>query len=398
MVEAGYPVTILTGRGGDAAALACANVVVIPELDSEHPENQSIARALDEGRWTRPHAFEAFQARIENLLAPRLVGADILIVHNVLNFHFNLPLTAALHRMLDRGDVPPLIAWCHDVSRYVALSSGVTARWGFPWDLLRTYRPEIRYVAVSSSRRRLLAETLGVAAEQVRVIPNGVAPERLLALSELGQHVAQELKLDDADLILLMPIRITRAKNIEYALRVTAALKREGLEPRLIVTGPPDPHAPDRQSYFEQLLALRRDLELESEAAFLYAGVPGVPGPLAIEPAMVAELYRLTDVVFMPSHREGFGLPVLEAAMFGKVVFATEVPAVDEVGAETVYTIAPDESAAHVAARMIEWAEQNVEQRLRRRVRQEYTWQAIFERAIEPLLLECVRAAKERVR
>jgi len=90
----------------------------------------------------------------------------------------------------------------------------------------------------------------------------------------------------------------------------------------------------------------------------------------------------------MPSHREGFGLPVLEGGLLGKAVFASPVPAVDQVGAESVHLIAPDESADHVAARMCEWAKQNAEHRLRRQVRQKFTWHAVFARKIQPLIQE----------
>jgi glycosyltransferase involved in cell wall biosynthesis len=263
--------------------------------------------------------------------------------------------------------------------------------------MLRKYRPDIRYKAVSVRRQQMLAETLACLPERIGVIPNGVAPETVLALSDLGKSVVQDFRLFEADLILLMPIRVTRAKNIEFALAVTAALKRAGQRVRLIVTGPPDPHSQDSQEYYRQLLAQRRALGVEKEAVFLYEGVSGHPMPLTIDLAGVAELYRIADIVFMPSLREGFGLPVLEAGLTRQAVFTTEIPAVDEVGADGVHLIAAGESADQVAARMVEWAKGDVEQRLRRRVRQGFTWQAIFERDIEPMLADCAQGVKEQV-
>ncbi|MBI4786223.1 MAG: glycosyltransferase family 4 protein [Chloroflexi bacterium] len=391
--QAGDAVTLIAGRGGHADAHAEPNVVVIPELDSEDPKNREIARALDEG--VVPPEFRTLQARIEKKLYRPLAAADVLLVHNVLNFHFNLPLTAALYHLLEQGRTPPLVAWCHDISRYVNASSGEKQRFGFPWDLLRTFRPEIRYVAVSARRQRLLAETLDIVPELIRVIPNGVAPELLLGLGPFGQQVVKEFDLLNADLILLMPVRVTQAKNIEFAMQVTAALKATNLAAKLVITGPPDPHGHDADDYFDELVALRRAMHLEREVIFLYQGTSDAPGPLTLEPATVAELYRVADIVFMPSHREGFGLPVLEGGLAGKAVFATEVPAVDQVGADSVQTIAPDETPDAVAARMRAWAEQELQPRLQRRVRQDYTWQAIFEREIAPLIAECTGSAEE---
>ena len=102
----------------------------------------------------------------------------------------------------------------------------------------------------------------------------------------------------------------------------------------------------------------------------------------------VAELYRVADVVFMPSHREGFGLPILEGALLAKAIFASGVPTVDELGRESIHWMEPEESAASVATRLRDWAKQNAEHRLSLRVRQQFTWAAIFSHYLEPLVAE----------
>lgn len=108
--------------------------------------------------------------------------------------------------------------------------------------------------------------------------------------------------------------------------------------------------------------------------------------PLILNPAAVAELYRVCDLVLIPSHREGFGLPVLEGALVGKPVFATAMPALDEIGPDAAYLIEPDESPAQVAARIQLWAQQDTTHCLSQRMRQRYAWQSIFSRMIEPLI------------
>ena len=45
-----------------------------------------------------------------------------------------------------------------------------------------------------------------------------------------------------------------------------------------------------------------------------------------------------------------------------------------------------DEDPDHLTGRILAWAEHSPVHRLRRRVRQNYPWQAIFRRDIEPLL------------
>jgi glycosyltransferase involved in cell wall biosynthesis len=90
--------------------------------------------------------------------------------------------------------------------------------------------------------------------------------------------------------------------------------------------------------------------------------------------------------MFMPSHREGFAMPVLEAGLAGIPVVSTGVPAAVEIGGADVIAFDLDEAPERLAARLLDWAGASPVQRLRRRVRQGYTWQVIFRRDIEPLL------------
>jgi len=395
LANGGHSVTILAGRAGDATMLADANTIVLPELDSQHPDNLYIAQALEDGMV--PREFEAFQKRIEQELGPLCAESDAVIVHNVFNLHLNLPLTAALYSLIKQGRLSRMIAWCHDISRYVNPTSGAELRFGFPWDLLRTYQPEVTYVAVSPQRQRTLAGILECPTELIRVVPNGVDVRTLLGLNDLTSRLVEEYDLLGADLIALMPIRITRAKNIEYALRVTAALKASGLSPKLVVTGPPDPHSSDREAYWSELLALRRELKLDQDVVFIYEGTSHLPGPLTVDAPTVAGLFRVCDLVLMPSRREGFGMPVLEGGLIGKPVFCTAVPVLEQVGAEFVHQIGADEPPNHLATRIQAWTQQDALYRLRRRVREEYTWSAIFRQAIQPLIASTVPASEQKL-
>lgn len=383
---AGYPVTVVTGRGGQAGLPEGVTVRVIPEVDSAHAENLDLAAALARGEV--PPAFELLRDRLVERLARALMDTDLAIVHNILTMHFNLPLVAALHQLADQSARPRLVAWSHDVSRYAR--PGSELRTGFPWDYLRRQRPDITYVAVSAARQRQLAEALGCPPELIQHVPNGVDAVALFGWSATVAQLVEMHALLTADVILLMPVRITRAKNLELGLHVTAALKAQGRRPRLLVTGPPDPHNSDILAYLDELRRLRRWLGLATEAIFVSEAAP----PLNL--AEVGQLYRLADAVLFPSHREGFGIPVLEAGLLGRPVFATAVPAVDEIGAEQVELIAPDEPAEQVADRILNCFEQDPARRLRRRVRQTYPWSVIFERQIEPLIKRALGVAESQ--
>jgi glycosyltransferase involved in cell wall biosynthesis len=167
-----------------------------------------------------------------------------------------------------------------------------------------------------------------------------------------------------------------------------AVLKEKLESPRLILTGPPDPHESESMNYFENLRSLRKQLGVEQNMRFVYESGPDPDEPYLIDELVVGDLFRVSDLVFMPSHREGFGMPVLEAGLAGIPVIATSIPAAQEIGREAVMIMDPDQPPAELAGQLLEMLERNPISRLKRRVRQEYTWDAILRRKLMPLLSE----------
>ena len=90
-----------------------------------------------------------------------------------------------------------------------------------------SFRPE--YVTVSQERKSELTELFGCLPEKIHVIYNGVDPSELLTLSRFGLALINQLHLWDSDLNLLMPVRVTQAKNIELAMHVVAVLEARGI-------------------------------------------------------------------------------------------------------------------------------------------------------------------------
>jgi glycosyltransferase involved in cell wall biosynthesis len=310
---------------------------------------------------------------------------DNIIIHNLFTKHFNLPLTTALFRLLDGGALHGCIAWCHDLS-WTSPHSLPKVHPGYPWDYLRAYHPDVTYVAVSRYRQSELAGLLRIPQENIKVVYDGVDPQGLLGLTPQGAALIERLGLWESDLIMLMPVRVTQAKNIEFAIQVTAALKAHGLRPALIVTGPPDPHDPANMEYFRGLHELRGQANLDKEVRFVYESDPERDLPFEIDSDRLGELYRFSDLLFLPSHREGFGMPVLEAGLVGLPVVSAAVPAAKEIGRQEVTSLPPKASPLQAAQLILKLMESSSQYKLRKRVRTEYTWQAIIKRDILPLL------------
>jgi glycosyltransferase involved in cell wall biosynthesis len=379
----GYRVSVIAGRGEGGGLPQGVELIAIPEIDSQHPEIAEMTAVLESGEV--PDGFGAMVKQIRDVLGPVVDGFDNLIVHNVLTKHFNLPLTAALFDLLDDGTIKHCIGWCHDFT-WTSPTSRDKVYPGYPWDLLRTYRSDITYVVVSKRRQAALAELLERDRGEIQTIYNGVDPKALLRLTDQGWALIERLDLLAAELILLMPVRVTEAKNIEYALRVVAALKE--IEPRvkLVLTGPPDPHDAASMSYFRSLQALRSELGVDEEMRFVFESGPDGQEGYTIGPEVVGDLFRICDLVFLPSHREGFGMPVLEGGLVGVPVVCTDMPAADEIAGPDVTRFDPSENPLQLADEILALLEDDPIHRLRQRVRQRYTWRAIFRRDIRPLL------------
>jgi glycosyltransferase involved in cell wall biosynthesis len=383
--RAGLPLAVIAGRGEADALPRGVEFIHIPEIDSQYPEVLRITQLLNAGEL--PDRFEQLAGRLTAALDPIVRRFDTLIVHNALSKHFNLPLTAALHRLLESGAARRVVAWCHDLSWTSSSSRGLLHP-GYPWDLLKTPHPRTAYVAISAQRQEEIHAAFGIPREQIRVIYSGVDPRALLGLSAEGLALSERLGLWEADLILLMPVRVTRAKNIEFALELARALKQRGGLPRLVVSGPPDPHEETGLAYYQELLALRTNLGVEAEFRFVHESGPEPSQPFTLSLETVGELYRLADAVFVPSHREGFGLPVLEAGLIGAPVICTGIPAAQEIAPGEALMFEPDTPADTLAGRILDWLESQPTARLRRRVRRRYTWRAVFENQILPFLKE----------
>jgi glycosyltransferase involved in cell wall biosynthesis len=379
----GHQVRVIAGEGEASAFSRGPEFVKIPEISSQYPQVIQMTNQLDEGEI--PEEFSHFVDQLIGILKPHLFDCDCWIVHNIFTMRFNLPLTVALHRLLDEDLVQNCIAWCHDFS-WSSVRSRHKVHEGQPWDLLRTLRPDVKYVVVSKQRRDTLAQLFGCSPREISVVYNGVDYKGHFGLSEGGKVLVDRLDLVNSDLIMLMPVRVTKAKNIEFALHVVKEIKERGVRPKLILTGPPDPHVPDSMTYYQSLLELRMQLDIEEEMRFIYELGHGEEGKV-IDLDAVGDLIRVTDLVFMPSHQEGFGMPILEAGLVGTPVVASSIPSVNEIAGEDAMVIGDSETAGQVAERILDWTESNPVYRLRRRVRRSFTWEAIYRQSIAQLLI-----------
>jgi glycosyltransferase involved in cell wall biosynthesis len=390
LAGAGHRVRIVAGRGrrtgvgSGRTTVPAVEFVRVPLADARAPRISALRRSLDAGEV--PRALEAVEDELETALGAAFAGLDVLVAHNVCSLALNLPLTAALHRLVVRGAAPPLVAWHHDHALATARGAGAVLPAGHPWDLLRTAWPGMRHVAVSGARRRDLEQVYGPAAGEIRVVPNGIDHDAFLGVSAAGRAVVDRLSIPPGAAVLLAPVRITRRKRLELAIGAVAALRTAGDDVHLVVTGPPDPHEGPVEGYAVELVDLARALGVDRSVHLL-----SLEGTHPTD-AVIADLYRVSDLLVVPSADEGFGLPVLEAGLARLPIVCTDLPVLRELaGGAATYLQARAGAAAwaEVIGRVLR---DDGRVRLRRRIRASYSWEAIGATMLEPLIVEAAGA------
>ena len=365
----GAEVTIVAGRGRAAAGTRLARV---PELDSRHPAVLRDFAALARGEVTPGHA--ALADRIERRLRTVLAKADRVVVHNAFTLHKNPALTVALAR-LARERPGVFVAWTHDLAwrdeQYAAQRHP-----GEPWDLFARALPGVRYVAVSEERARQLAELTGLARERICVVPNGIDIAGALGLSAQGARLAESLDLYRADPLLVLPARLTRRKRVEAAIAATKALRERGRDAALVVTGPPGPHNVANRRYLEELTALAH----EAPGVHLLHAL-GIRAPYRL----VADLYALADALVLPSANEGFGIPLLEAALHRLPIVCSDLATLRAVGGDAA-TYVPADASGDVIADAVVGVLDTPAARLRSGARA-LAWPRVIAERVAPVVL-----------
>ena len=385
LAAAGHTVTVVAARGepwSEAIALHRA-----PLADSRHPEVLAVKAELDEGLMTE--RFAALRAATAEQLRPLVADSDVLIAHNVCSLAKNLALTAALADLYTEPGFPRLLLWHHDLAwttpRYRAELHD-----GQPWDLLRSAWPGATHVVVSHLRQREFAALTGVPAEQIAVVPNGVDLRAFYKFEPATAGLIEETGLLAAAPILLLPVRVTRRKNIEFALHMLAVLRRHLPDARLVVTGPLGAHNPANAAYLDELRALRAELGLERAAIFLAEQCDAF-----LPDAVIADFYRLADALFLPSFEEGFGIPLLEAALSRMPVFCSAVEPLPELGGGDAHYFDPHGDPATVAMLVAGQLQQSPLYRFGVRARSAYTWEQVYRQSIAPLVEQVISRPRD---
>jgi glycosyltransferase involved in cell wall biosynthesis len=175
----------------------------------------------------------------------------------------------------------------------------------------------VRIACDSEATRRALITLAHLPEDRLTVIPNG---------TDTGGQPTADAAADAEAARLLGPRRVPELlhvgstierKRIDLLLDLFAGVRRARPDVRLVRVGGP--------FTAEQRVRARELGVLEAIAVLPF-----------VDRATLAAVYRRSALALLPSEREGFGLPVIEALACGTPVVASDIPVLKEVGGPVV--------------------------------------------------------------
>jgi glycosyltransferase involved in cell wall biosynthesis len=184
----------------------------------------------------------------------------------------------------------------------------------------------------TEATRDALVEKASVDPARTSVVLNGPHPACSPEPDPLADAQAGRLLGPAGKYLELLHVGSTIArKRIDILLHIFAAVRAERADVRLVRVGGP---------FTGEQRALVRDLGLDDRIAVL---------PF-LDRSTLAAVYRRSALVLLPSEREGFGLPVLEALACGTPIIASDIEPLREVGGDAVEYCDPEDVAAWTRA------------------------------------------------
>jgi glycosyltransferase involved in cell wall biosynthesis len=279
--------------------------------------------------------------RREALFADRIVNRMVLYPRRIrreVSGRYNLYhiVDHSYAQLVHELPTASTLVTCHDVDTFRCLASPAEEARSRPFRAM-TQRilsglQRAGCVVCGSQATRDDLVRLGLLTEdRIRVVLNGIDPDFLpdpsaLACEWAARHLA---KGSDPALDVLHVGNDVPRKRIDRLLRILDAVRASGQNVRLVRVGSP-------------MTATHKRL-----AAHLNLPVVELPH---LDRDVLRAVYARCAVLLMPSDREGFGLPVIEAFAAGRPAVISDIPSLREVSGGLARWVAPDDIRGWVDA------------------------------------------------
>jgi glycosyltransferase involved in cell wall biosynthesis len=228
------------------------------------------------------------------------------------------------------------VVTCHDVDTFRSIvKDGEDPRpiWfrTMTRRILRGFRRAAMIVCVSEAARDDLTRFGLADPSRIHVVPNGIDPALLEPPSDAAREQAKALLPPQRGVFDLLHVGndIPR-KRLDRVIDIVATLRKRGHWIRLVRVGSP----------------LRPETRLRAQELAMN-DVAELP---YLDRDVLRAVYERCDLVLLPSDREGYGLPVVEAFAAGKPVVVSDIPALRESSGGLATCVKPDALSEWVEA------------------------------------------------
>ena len=217
----------------------------------------------------------------------------------------------------------PYITTCHGFFSHKRFSRKIFPCWG------------VKTIAISDSVGKHLTDDLGVSAEKVERVYNGID------LSCYGREgfkrddgLAARLGLGEKDIVVGSIGRFSPVKGLKYLVEAFREVASKRKEAKLLLVG----EGPERELLLERI----REAGVYGKTVITPGGTPS------------SGYFSIIDIFCMPSVNEGLGLSMIEAMAAGKPCIASDVGGLSELVADGKDGIlVPSRSPKELAAAIV---------------------------------------------
>jgi glycosyltransferase involved in cell wall biosynthesis len=309
----------------------------------------------------------------------------------------------------------PDLLWLHWV--HSATTPGLLNTKADYLDQVRTKFPHSFVVFPNEYSRPRVARNFGYDEADVKCVPHPIDIPEFFNFHPVTKRLALEKNILGADLVMTLPARLDRGKQVEFPIRIAASAKQMGRSVRFICF---DFHSTgdEKVEYREWLEGLARKRGLnEQEVTFMsqFDEETRVSAPRR----MIRDMLMVSNAFVLPSRSETYSLVAQEAAACGNILvlnfdfppmrdiygskhplyakFSSNIDAMTGMDGDTVveYNPSVDTYCNDIAGRVLYEVENNRGIAMRTRTRKTRNLRYIFKNYLEPLLYAKKKGMKD---
>lgn len=299
----GYEPTLITSAGWNPPETSIFASVETKRLSSVNIDGTTVDEAFEAD-------IDLLYEELENILE----DGSIIFTHDLIFLPDYVKLNVAARRITE---IHPSIGWIHLIHSATAPGKLIEERamYGEKYkELLSSKFPNSIVIYPNAYDIPRVAVNYSYEENEIVEVPHSTNPVE--GMSRVTRRLYDELKLWEAEVLMIYPLRLDRGKYAEADIYLMAGCKSNGMTSHVVFcdfqsTGD------DKVVYREDLKRLAQELDVADRVTFLSEFEESAEMEVSHE--IVLELFTLSNVFALPSKSETYSLIAQEAMLKGNL-------------------------------------------------------------------------------